>query len=77
MIVKRKSWVDVLTGDGHLNETADALKVMPRSCSSGRSSINLNVPASRGGIAPPSAKSQSTKELLPWSTWPITQIVRS
>ena len=76
MIVSKKSLVEVFNGEGHRSDTAEALKVMPRSCSSGRSSINRKVPASRGGIAPPSAKSQSTKELLPWSTWPMTQIVR-
>ena len=75
MIVRRKSLSPF--GAAHRNDTADALNVIPRSCSSGRSSINRSVPASRGGMAPLSANNQSTRELLPWSTCPITQMVRS
>ena len=76
MIVSKKSLVDVLLGGGHRSDTADALNVMPRSCSSGRSSISRKRAREPRRHRAAVAKSQSTKELLPWSTWPMTQIVR-
>ena len=63
MIVSKKSFCDVLLGGAQRKDTAAALKVMPRSCSSGRSSMSRSVPASRGGIAPPAMPMPTTAHM--------------
>mmetsp|Transcript_19966 Transcript_19966/g.59487 ORF Transcript_19966/g.59487 Transcript_19966/m.59487 type:complete len:211 (+) Transcript_19966:514-1146(+) len=55
---------------------ADSRSVIPRSCSSGVSSRYRRRPARRAGTTPFSASSQSTRLLLPWSTWPRTHTAR-
>ena len=48
--------------------------VMPRSCSSGRESRYLILPASLGEMMPLVAMRASVREVLPWSTWARMQI---